>query len=272
MLSQQDMLKWQWDLQRFGFTPRKILSRAGRKPSSLKPVFMVAIPKSGTHLLERVLCLHPLIYRPLVRTLNPSNIERLGGWLRYVDPLRPGQLLVTHARYDPTLSSLLQDKEMGVLLQIRDPRAMALSQAHYVRSNRKHWLHDATRHLSLSACIDLCINEPVMAGGITYIEAMKCVSMWASQPFVLTTRFEQLVGTDLETRAVTISRILQHVGIIADAETCLQISRAAISKVSPTFRSGNIREWDGVLSATQRSKIEDGLRGTIFDAYMAERP
>ena len=60
-----------WDLQRFGLTPDK-LPRRVHNPQA-PPVFLISIPKSGTHLLERALCLHPLLYRRLERTLSREH-------------------------------------------------------------------------------------------------------------------------------------------------------------------------------------------------------
>ena len=62
-----NLSKTWWDLKRFGMTPDKIWRRRGRP--DLPKIFCVSVPKSGTHLLERVLCLHPRLYRKFMSTL-----------------------------------------------------------------------------------------------------------------------------------------------------------------------------------------------------------
>src|SRR3954468_24326538 len=91
-----------WTLQRFGLSPtkapRRVLNRTEPR------VFVDSVPKSGTHLLERALCLHPRLYRALVPTLHEANMRDRGGFEAIVGRLRPGQILVAHLDYQPELS------------------------------------------------------------------------------------------------------------------------------------------------------------------------
>ncbi len=89
--------RWVWDLERFGLTPRKWAAR--RQRAQLPRVTVVSIPKAGTHLVERALCLHPQLYRPLLPTLGPRNVERFGGLGRIVEGLGPGAVLISHLPY-----------------------------------------------------------------------------------------------------------------------------------------------------------------------------
>jgi len=46
-----------WTFRRFGLSPRKLVARIGNRTEP--PILCVSLPKAGTHLLERALCLHP---------------------------------------------------------------------------------------------------------------------------------------------------------------------------------------------------------------------
>ena len=61
-----------WDLRRFGLTPRALGWRLcpGERPR----ILCLSIPKAGTHLLERVLCLHPGLYRAIYVPLTTGNV------------------------------------------------------------------------------------------------------------------------------------------------------------------------------------------------------
>ena len=73
-----------WTLERFGLSPGKLPKRLSDQGAPR--VFCVSIPKSGTHLLERALCLHPALYRKLVPTISGANVAKFGGL-----PLWPGE-------------------------------------------------------------------------------------------------------------------------------------------------------------------------------------
>ena len=254
MFNFKSIEKRYWDLERFGLTPRKLIARV--QPSNgLRPIFMSSMPKSGTHLLERVLCLHPNIYRPLVPTLNPRNIEELGGWKKYVFGLAPGQLLVTHAHYDVELASALDERKISQFLMVRDPRAIVLSNAHYIKHRQKHRMHHSISGMTLSERIDFCIDEPVMAGGKTFAQTMLQFANWASAQRMMVIRFEDLVGKDTETTSRIVSNIFEHVGLNPKQKTLTDILAKIHSPISPTFRSGKTDEWRNVLTTEQDERI-----------------
>ena len=62
--------------RRFGLRPIDIPQRLN--PSGPR-IHLVSVPKAGTHLLERVLCLYPGVFRRLIPSLNRWNVSRYGG-------------------------------------------------------------------------------------------------------------------------------------------------------------------------------------------------
>jgi len=61
-----------WNARRFGITPDKWSARLFPKEIRL---MTISIPKTGTHLLERVICLHPVFYRRIMKTLHGPTPE-----------------------------------------------------------------------------------------------------------------------------------------------------------------------------------------------------
>ncbi len=149
-----------WTAQRFGLTPRKLAGRVARA-GVLPRVLVVSLPKAGTHLVERAVCLHPRLYRRFLPTLNPENVGRRG-LAGVVRAQRPGQVVVAHLPFDPAYPALLAD--VKTLFVIRDPRDMAVSLAHYIESRGDHPLHFAYSERPGRALADRA-RDPRRRGG-----------------------------------------------------------------------------------------------------------
>ena len=85
-----------WNARRFGATPNTLRDRLLSQHKS-NGYFLSSQPKSGTHLLERILCLMPGIFCPIIPTLNEENIGKYGGWEKAVDNIKSGQFPVLRA-------------------------------------------------------------------------------------------------------------------------------------------------------------------------------
>jgi hypothetical protein len=229
-----------WTAERFGLTPRKLVSRVSA--AGLPKVLCVSLPKAGTHLIERAVCLHPRLYRPMLPTLNPENVgpEGLEG---VVDKLRPGQVVVAHLPFDAGYASLLGGTK--VFFVIRDPRDIAVSLAHYIEGSGDHPLHPAyNERPDVRARIELAILgdsearppapslESVLAGFAGWLESG-----------ALVVRYEDLIGVrgggDDGAQARTIAAIYEHLGL----EIPSRLPERLFSSASPTFRKGAIGQW-----------------------------
>lgn len=67
--------KLAWDFERFGLTPSKLLARVNN--SNSPKIFITSIPKCGTHLLERAVCLLPRYFRKSLPTININSTEQV---------------------------------------------------------------------------------------------------------------------------------------------------------------------------------------------------
>lgn len=155
-------------------------------------IIVNSLPKSGTHLLERVLNNYPQVQfsgRHIGHTKDSSYL-----WLRLELPLKlfnsvripskdellmvtdvprytskqklkkelvsisNNEFLTAHLPYSDQASELLQKLNYKMLLMIRDPRDVAVSFVHYVKQHRKHPLYKDFKGLSHSECLLAAIN------------------------------------------------------------------------------------------------------------------
>jgi hypothetical protein len=242
-----------WTARRFGLTPQKLASRVS--PGGLPKVLCVSLPKAGTHLIERAVCLHPRLYRRILPTLNPENVG-LRGLEGVLGRLRPGQVAVAHLPFEEAYPSLLEG--VKAFFVIRDPRDIAVSLAHYIGRRGDHPLHVAYRERpDLRARIELAILgdaearppapslESVLAGFAGWLESG-----------ALVVRYEDLIGErgggDPEAQERALERIYDHLGL----EMPAGLPGRIFSADSPTFRKGAIGQWREHFDAGLQAPFE----------------
>ena len=129
-----------WTLERFGLSPAKLGRRLTTHDGPR--VFCITVPKAGTHLLERALCLHPALARKLLPTVRSNNVARLGGLEGIARGLRPGQVAMSHLHHTPDHAEILSREGLVTIFLIRDPRDIVVSEAVYLaHGDRRHRLH-----------------------------------------------------------------------------------------------------------------------------------
>jgi hypothetical protein len=232
-------------LQRFGLSPRKLAARIAnrREPK----IFCVTLPKSGTHLLERALCLHPRLYRKIIPTITERNIQRWDGLEALVKRLRPGQVLVSHLHFRPEYAELFRSRDIKCLFLVRDPREVVVSQVYYLtaqRSHRHHHLFAALPDFKERLRTAILGNEaeelPSIGQRLANFEGW----LQASDYVV---RFEDLIGPqgggELAAQRRTLSSIYRAVGLEPNSELLDTLVRRVFSTASPTFRKGGTGQW-----------------------------
>ncbi|MFB3785092.1 MAG: sulfotransferase domain-containing protein [bacterium] len=234
-----------WDLKRFGMTPDKIWRRRGRP--GLPRIFCVSIPKAGTHLLERMLCLHPRLYRKFMSTLFNSHLDKYRGLANIARGLKPGQILVSHLHYSEQRRQVLADQGIKVLFMIRDPRDVAVSEAFYIRRKKDHYLHSLyAREPDLRSALLLEIRGDAAAGHPPLGERLGSFLGWMREPSGVV-RFEDLIGEEggggRQTQMEVIQRLFDFLEMDISPAEIDKIRRGLFSGASPTFRKGKIGEW-----------------------------
>ncbi len=234
-----------WTAERFGLTPRKCWARVSNR--SEPRVLCICIPKSGTHLLERALCLHPRLYRRLIRTINDASAPTVGALARTLHDARPGQVLVSHLAYSPERLRVMRSSGVRHLLLVRDPRDVVVSTMFYIMRQKEHQFHDLfLRQPSERARLRLAIMGCAELGFTSVAEHFAAYRGWLDSGG-LVVRFEDLVGVrgggDGETQLTSLGAIFQHLGTPVEEAGLQRVANRLFSSNSPTFRKGTSGDW-----------------------------
>jgi len=252
-----------WTIERFGLSPRKVRSRIsdGEAPR----VFCVSLPKAGTHLLERALCLHPRLYRKLWPTISDENIGRWHGLDGLLPRVRPGQIVASHLRYRAEYPALLASHRVRGVFLVRDPRDIVVSQVHYVTARQDHRAHELLASLpDLKSRIRVAIEGDAHHKVASIGERLERFAGWLDA--LLVVRFEDLIGQtgggDARLQRNAVASIYRHLGMDVDPTLLDSICVNLYSPDSPTFRRGAIGGW--------RSAFDDELTA-LFDEVVGDR-
>jgi hypothetical protein len=253
-----------WTFERFGLTPSKLARRATDR--SAPHVFCVSIPKAGTHLLERALCLHPRMYRKLIPTVSDENIEKYRGFEKLLRRIRPGEVVASHLRFATPYPEQLRRSGVSGVFLVRDPHDIVVSQVHYVSKRADHRLHDVfAERDDAREKLRLAIAGDRDRGAASIGERLDYFAGWLDAG-CLVLRFEDLVGPggggDAERQRASIASLLRHVGLVEEDGTVDAIAKELFSSESPTFRKGSAGGW--------RSAFDPELE-RLFDQVVGDR-
>jgi hypothetical protein len=233
-----------WTFERFGLTPSGIGRRfaSGGAPR----VLCVSLPKAGTHLLERAICLHPRLYRKLAPTITAPELRRRGGADRLFGHVAAGQVVVGHLPYADDLFDTLGVRRIAPVFMTRDPRDIAVSQVRYVVSRDDHWAHELFAVRTPHDRLRLAITGDREGGLRSLAERLQQYDGWL-RPEVEVVRFEDLVGAqgggDAGRQRETVSDLYRFLGVSDDASLLDDVCARLFSDQSPTFRKGTIGQW-----------------------------
>lgn len=229
-----------WDLTRFGYTPAKLLSRL---MNAGNPKLLInSIPKAGTHLVERAICLMPNYYRILLPTLNNSNIDKYGGYGNVLNRLRSNEILVSHIEYNNEVARLIKESKVFNLFVIRDPRDVVISKAHYPLIDKKHRFNSLFRGKDEYKRIELAIVGSKKDGLLSIAEIFNNFYGWlAKADYVV--RFEDIIGSNGGGSAERQIHTINSLTSMLNVETDNSIADKIFSEISPTFRNGKQKTW-----------------------------
>jgi hypothetical protein len=234
-----------WTLERFGLIPTKLRYRLA-DPGAPR-VLLVSLPKAGTHLLERAVCLHPRLYRKLLPTIALARLRRWKGLDGLLARIRPGQVVVSHLAFDPSYPALLAARNVRAILVIRDPHDMVVSQVHYVTKRTEHRLHGVfAEREHIKDRLKLAIGGDPDNGVPSVGDRLDRFAGWLGTD-CLVVRFEDLVGPqgggDPDSQARAVASVYRHLGMDVDQGFIGSICERLFSSVSPTFHKGTSGGW-----------------------------
>lgn len=257
--------KW-WDARRFGLSPGKWRARLTNEDEP--KIACITVPKAGTHLLERALCLSPRLYRKLLPTLHPGNVDRFGGLPALLGKLQSGQILVTHLPFTEERQRALRQHGVKTLFMVRDPRDVAVSRAFYIDGQERHPYHaafDGVHDVRSKILISIEGNPAVNL--ISMGELLANFEEWISDDALLV-RFEDLIGgrgggSDA-TQTQTLRRIFDFIGVGGREHEIRRIKEQLFSDKSPTFRKGTTGGWVEHFD----EEIKDRFKAVAGDALV----
>jgi hypothetical protein len=228
-------------------------------------IFVNSIPKAGTHLLTAELDkftelqnsrLH--IETRLVNAAAPDHarVEEVAIDAdkadRFLGQVRKGQFFSAHLFWDDALAARLRARDIRTIFMQRDPRDILVSRLKYVLGLERHYLH---QHLAKELGSDeerlrvLILGRKADPFIRPMREMLESFAPWTSADFVLTVKFEDLVGergggtTEAKYRAL--ERICTHCGLSTDR--LAEFARTP-PKATPTLREGRSNTWRKHLS------------------------
>jgi hypothetical protein len=247
------------------------------------PILANSFPKSGTHLLFQIVdglpnstnygaFLASMTSSFRFRERSPENASR------FIRSFVPGEIVRGHLFFHPQNAADLRDKNVVHYFVYRDPRAVVVSEAHYLREmNRWHRLAPYFGKLaSIDDTIMLSIRgfDPPIAG-LEYpniAERFARYSGWLNRDDCLAIRFEDMASED---RPAITRRMAEfyagHCREPIDIDACARAMMAGIEpQKSHTFRSGKKSGWQQELTAEHR-RVFDQLAGELLIALGYEQ-
>lgn len=238
-------------------------------------VLVNSIPKSGTHLLERVIERLPGMKKGegFLRTDNANEARFI---LKGNIESGYGSVAVSlkgHQRYYQEIEQILMDYGYKCVLIIRDPRDIVVSHMHWVtreghksQMNREYYRqlsNDDERLLVSIAGRPRGHNQNFAAGRELWLvnyhlqynhigRRIAAYLPWLRSRLVYVTRFENLVGSSGggsdELQAIEIQNIARHLGMALTEKDIASIASELFTKDAKTFRKGQIGDWEKSFS------------------------
>jgi hypothetical protein len=239
------------------------------------PVLANSFPKSGTHLLFQIadglpnstnygVFLASMTSSFRFRERSPVNASR------FIRGIVPGEIVRGHLFFHPQNAADLREKNVVHYFVYRDPRAVVVSEAHYLREmNRWHRLAPYFRKLpTIEDAIMLSIrgfNPPI--AGIEYPNiALRFdrYAGWLHRDDCLALHYEDMAS---DTRPAVIRRMAEfyasHCSRPVDVDRSIGAMTASVApQKSHTFRSGKTG-WQQEFTAEHR-RVFDELAGDLL--------
>jgi len=219
-------------------------------------VIAFTIPKSGTHLLLKLLSKLDYKNRPPIKGYSPCHLKLKKNQIDLIKPncCFPSHAFATHENIQLTLN-----KSFKKIFIYRDPRDMVCSFANYMLKSKTNW---TARHLPMEERIKTIIvsigpatfstekkspwNDPILKNILTIKEFYYSYLDWSNTPQLYTTQFEKLVGSKGGGNDITqkqeIKNICEYLELEVDEEKINSIANTLFGNTN-TFLKGQIGSW-----------------------------
>lgn len=159
--------------------------------SSFRPLFLISIPKAGTHLLyelAQALGFNAGVHCP--EQPSPQNWYCLKGTNSHTE----AKDFLIHAAKDHYFALRNHPfKQSPVLLIYRNPLDILVSEANYYHKAENTVFSGYLSHLSFEQRLEKLVNDPLLLGSIR--DRVNAYAAWLEFSNVIPVSFEELVGT-----------------------------------------------------------------------------
>lgn len=211
---------------------------------------VISIPKSGTNLLKKTLM--KMLKKPyIMESLMPSSLHDFN--LTYISPKdldiaikkHKNSILHSHMHYSEERKKVLLLHKTKIIFNIRDPRDLTISRAFYLYQSHQF---PQFSHLTFKELVEDYIKE--------IINEYNFFLPWMNYPYVVITRFEDLVGEKGNgndySQLKTLERIQSHLQTNFKKTELEKIGNTLFGDNAGTFREGKIGSWKEYLTSDQK--------------------
>lgn len=211
-----------------------------------RPLFLVSIPKSGSHLLYRLA--EVLGYAP---GIVPEDFPRPGHWyfLEYYNSHTAARdfFVDSSFRRAPWSNSHHAFASSPVLFIYRHPLDVLVSEANYFHREEKSIFAGYLAALSFEQRLHRLLDDPWLLGSIR--DRVGAFAPWLEFPNVVPLSFEELVGPDGGGDAEEQRRLVWSLQLKLQAPGEPHALAARLfDRASPTFFQGRAGAWRSALS------------------------
>ena len=237
-------------------------------------VFLNSIPKSGTHLAHQVLQGFGYVDRFGFYATTPSltmNIRSNVSAKQYLDKLYDLELMTGHLFYSEEMENFLIKKLVPCIFIYRDPRAVFLSELHYLSEmNRWHRCHSYYKQCtSFDQQFELCLKG-IETKKFYYPEFAKRLGDyvgWISSQATFSIRFENLI--DESSRQALMSEVRQYLGSYSNdlphKFSSLEVTDPPLASMSHTYTGLAPDRWRNELNRRQISILNNHLGDLVSE-------
>lgn len=235
-------------------------------------IFINSLPKSGTFLLRRTLQLLPSsASRWSIHGLDASRPHLY----RKIRKIRRGQYASGHVYWSRELIELITAADIRTVFITRDLRDVAVSLAYYLpQQKNQHRLQRYFKRLDSDDARLMNVIEgasqklfPDCDSPNTIGEFAMAFKPWLKEPNCLAVRFEDLIGSggggSDRKQVETIRAIAEYLDLDLSDEESTQVAKQLFFRNSPTFRKGQIGDWQNHFS-DEHKKVFKELAGAAL--------
>lgn len=230
-------------------------------------ILLNSIPKSGTHLLERLINSMPSLYRSghFISHVHHGIVEQsLNDNRRVLIRLPNKAVISTHMPFSALDRDLLADLHFKHVLLLRDPRALAVSQYFHAIKRPTNRLHQSLSSTTKEQALWKLINGfEFNYLGRSYVQPpldkyFSSFCRWLDTGAHLI-KFEDIVGSrgggcdQRQFNAVV--GLASYLGLEITDEYAEMVGRQSFSEKANTYRTGHISEWKRHITQLQSKEI-----------------